>query len=44
MQLTLSEEHYAYVAPEEGARFDARVATAARDVKVRHAALTATYR
>ena len=34
MQLTLSEEHYAYVAPKEGAEFAARVATAARDVKV----------
>ena len=31
----MSAEHYAYVAPGEGASFDARVATSARDVKVR---------
>ena len=34
VQLTLSAEHYAYVAPAMGAGFDARVATPARDVKV----------
>ena len=35
VQLTLSAKHYVYVAPEAGARFDARMATPARDVKVR---------
>ena len=35
MQLTLSEDHYAYVASGKGADFSARVARSGRDVKVR---------
>ena len=35
MQLTLSADHYAYVAPAMGARFGARVATSGRDIEVR---------
>ena len=33
-QLTLSPDHYTYVAPHKGAPFEARVATPGRHVKV----------
>ena len=35
VQLTLSADHYTYVAPGTGARFEDRVATPGRHVKVR---------
>ena len=34
VQLTLSEDHYAYVASDKGADFSARVARSGRDVEV----------
>jgi len=36
VQVTLSAAHYVYVAPGRDARFDTRVATPGRDVKVAH--------
>ena len=39
-QLTLSDEHYTYVAPNMTAPFSARVATPARDLQARIVSMT----
>ena len=42
-QLTLSDDHYTYVAPHVSAPFNARVAMAGKDVQARFAMATAAY-